>query len=227
MEVFQVPKLVKMIDSTMVKANATSEEIRNLCYEAVKFGFWSVCINPCYVNFATRLLVKTDVRVCSVVGFPLGANSSKIKILEAEIAINEGAKEIDMVMNIGALKSLDFDFVVNDIREVVEKVKQLQEDAVVKVIIETGLLNRKEIIKASDLVREAGADFVKTSTAFNGSGATVNDVKLIRRIVGPDFGVKASGGIRTYSDASKLIEAGANRIGTSMAVQVIGENQSH
>jgi deoxyribose-phosphate aldolase len=224
-KMLDISKLAKMIDYTMVKANTTTNDIRNLCIEAKKFGFWSVCINPCYVRLAAELLKKTNIKVCSVVGFPLGANSSKVKILEAETAINEGAVEIDMVMNIGALKSIDYDFVKKDIRGVVLKVKELEENAIVKVIIETGYLSEEEKRKASKLTKQSGANFVKTSTSFNGSFATVNDVKLIRSVVGPDFGIKASGGIRTYSDAVNLINAGANRLGTSNAVQLIGKNQ--
>jgi deoxyribose-phosphate aldolase len=218
-------QLAKMIDYTMVGANATTNDINRLCLEASKFGFWSVCINPFYVSLASELLKKTNVKVCSVVGFPLGANSSKVKAFEAETAIKEGAHEIDMVINIGALKSLNYEFVRQDILGVVLKAKDMEKNTVVKVIIETGFLTQVEIVRACKLIKEAGADFVKTSTAFNGSGATVNDVKLIRSVVGPDFGVKASGGIRTYSDAINLINAGANRLGTSTAVQVIGKGQ--
>jgi deoxyribose-phosphate aldolase len=221
----EVPNLAKMIDYTIVRADATTNDITRICNESVKFGFWSVCVNPCYVSLASKLLKNSNVKICSVVGFPLGANSSKIKILEAENAINEGSNEIDMVMNIGALKSFDFDFVRKDIHGVVLGVKGLNKDAIVKVIIETGFLNREEKINASKLTKQAGADFVKTSTAFNGSGATVNDIKLIRSVVGPYFGIKASGGIRNTAEAIDLIKAGANRLGTSTAVQLIEKSK--
>jgi len=217
-------QLAKMIDFTMVGASATTNDINRLCLEAARYGFWSVCINPFYVSLAAKLLKKTSVKICSVVGFPLGANTAKIKALEAETAIKEGAHEIDMVINIGALKSLDYEFVKKDIKGVL-KVKGIDKNIIVKVIIETGLLTQDQKVSACKLIKEAGADFVKTSTAFNGSGATVDDVKLIRSVVGPDFGVKASGGIRTYIDAINLINAGANRLGTSTAVQIIGKGQ--
>lgn len=216
-------QLAKLIDYTLLKPNATNDDIKRLCEEAKKYGFWSVCVNPTYVSLATDILRETDVKVCSVVGFPLGANTPEVKALEAEKAINDGASEIDMVINIGALKSRDYELVKRDIYEVVERAKA-RKDAVAKVIIETGLLTEDEKVLACKLVKESGADFVKTSTGFNAPGATVHDVKLIRETVGPNFGLKASGGIRTYRDAMKLIEAGANRIGTSSGVAIIREN---
>ena len=216
-------QLAKLIDHTLLKPNATQDEIKRLCEEAMKHSFWSVCVNPTYVSLATDILGGTEVKVCSVVGFPLGANTPEIKALEAEKATKDGASEIDMVINIGALKSRDYEIVKRDIREVVEHAKA-RKDIVVKVIIETGLLTEEEKVIASRLVKESGADFVKTSTGFNAPGANVHDVKLIRETVGPDFGLKASGGIRTYRDAVKLIEAGANRIGTSSGIAIVGEN---
>ena len=216
-------QLAKLIDHTLLKPNATKDEIKRLCEEAMKHSFWSVCVNPTYVSLATDILGGTEVKVCSVVGFPLGANTSEMKALEAEKATKDGASEIDMVINIGALKSRDYEIVKRDIREVVEHAKA-RKDIVVKVIIETGLLTEEEKVIASRLVKESGADFVKTSTGFNAPGANVHDVKLIRETVGPDFGLKASGGIRTYRDAVKLIEAGANRIGTSSGIAIVGEN---
>ncbi len=216
-------QLAKLIDHTLLKPNATKDEIKRLCEEAIKHSFWSVCVNPTYVSLATDILGGTEVKVCSVVGFPLGANTPEIKALEAEKATKDGASEIDMVINIGALKSRDYEIVKRDIREVVEHAKA-RKDIVVKVIIETGLLTEEEKVIASRLVKESGADFVKTSTGFNAPGANVHDVKLIRETVGPDFGLKASGGIRTYRDAVKLIEAGANRIGTSSGIAIVGEN---
>jgi deoxyribose-phosphate aldolase len=216
-------QLAKLIDHTLLKPDATKDEIKRLCKEAIRYSFWSVCVNPTYVSLAMDILGGTEVKVCSVVGFPLGANTPEMKALEAEKAINDGASEIDMVINIGALKSRDYEIVKRDIREVVEHAKA-RKDTVVKVIIETGLLTQEEKVMASRLVKESGADFVKTSTGFNAPGANVHDVKLIRETVGPDFGLKASGGIRTYHDAVKLIEAGANRIGTSSGIAIVGEN---
>lgn len=218
-------ELAKMIDYTLLRADTTTNDIKRICLEAVKYGFYSVCINPHYVDLATKLLKQTNVKVCSVVGFPLGANSRKVKVFEAETAVSEGSDEIDMVINLGALKSLDFKFVKEEIREIVLRTKEIDNDVIVKVIIEAGLLTEGEKIRSCQLTKEAGADFVKTSTAFNGSGATVDDVKLIRSVVGPSFGVKASGGIRTYLDATNLINAGASRLGTSTAVKIIEQEQ--
>jgi deoxyribose-phosphate aldolase len=215
-------QLAKLIDHTLLKPDATKDDIKRLCEEAKKYGFWSVCVNPTYVSLATDILGESDVKVCSVVGFPLGANTPEVKALEAERAVNDGASEIDMVIDIGALKSRDYRLVKEDIRKVVERA-QAQKNMVVKVIIEAGLLTDDEKVLACRLVKESGADFVKTSTGFNALGATVHDVKLMRSAVGSDFGVKASGGIRTYRDAAKLVEAGANRIGTSSGVAIIEE----
>lgn len=215
-------ELAKLIDHTLLKPDATKDEIRCLCTEAKKYGFWSVCVNPTNVSLAVYFLRESNVKVCSVVGFPFGANTSEVKALEAEKAINDGASEIDMVFNIGALKSGDFDLVKRDLCKVVERVK-VRKEIIVKVIIETGLLTDEEKVLASGFVKESAADFVKTSTGFNARGATVHDVKLIRDVVGPNFGVKASGGIRTRSDVLKLIKAGANRIGTSSGVTIIGK----
>jgi len=216
-------QIAKLIDHTLLKPDATKGDIQRLCEEAKKYGFWSVCVNPNYVSLATNILGETHVRVCSVVGFPLGANKPEVKAFEAERAINDGAHEIDMVINVGALKSRDYELVKEDIREVVERAKT-RKDTVVKVIIETGLLTEDEKVLACKLVKESGADFVKTSTGFNAPGANVHDVKLLRSAVGSNFGVKASGGIRTYCDATKLIEAGANRIGTSSGVAIMAES---
>ena len=213
-------QLAKLIDHTLLKPNAAKEDIKRLCGEAKKYGFWSVCVNPTYVSVATDILRETDVKVCSVVGFPLGATTPEVKALEAQKAIKDGASEIDMVINIGALKSRDYELVKRDIHEVVERAK-VQKDTVVKVIIETGLLTEDEKVLACRLVKESGAGFVKTSTGFNAPGANVHDVQLMRKTVGSDFDVKASGGIRTYRDAKKLIEAGANRIGTSSGIAII------
>ena len=216
-------ELAKLIDYTLLKPDATRDDIVRFCEEAKEYSFWSVCVNPYYVSLASEILKNSDIKVCSVVGFPLGANASEVKTYEAEKAVNDGASEVDMVMNIGALKSGDYELVKRDIRKVVERVKS-QKGTIVKVIIETGLLTNDEKTLACKLVKEAGADFVKTSTGFNTHGATVHDVRLIRKTVGAHFGVKASGGIKTYEDAVKLIRAGATRIGTSSGVTIIGEN---
>jgi len=216
-------QLAKLIDHTLLKPDATRDDIARLCEEAKEHGFWSVCVNPYYVSLASEILKNSDVKICSVIGFPLGANTSEAKAYEAEKAVNDGASEVDMVMNIGALKSSDYELVERDIHEVVERAKS-QKGTIVKVIIETGLLTDDEKVLASRLVKKAGADFVKTSTGFNTYGATVRDVRLIRKTVGARFGVKASGGIKTYEDAVKLIRAGATRIGTSSGVVIIGQS---
>ncbi|MGQ9552235.1 MAG: deoxyribose-phosphate aldolase [Candidatus Bathycorpusculaceae bacterium] len=213
-------QLAKLIDYTLLKPIATKDDVRRLCEEAETYGFWSVCVNPVYVKFAASILSRSDVKVCSVVGFPFGANTTEVKAFEAGKAVDDGADEIDMVMNIGAFKSGDYEFVKADIRSVVDRVKS-EKGIVVKVIIETALLSEDEKVLACRLVKDSGADFVKTSTGFNAPGATAHDVKLMRETVGPNFGLKASGGIRTYQDAVILIEAGANRIGTSSGIAII------
>jgi len=215
-------ELAGLIDHTLLKPHASEDEVRRICQEAINYGFWSVCINPSYVSFASHFVRNECVKVCSVMGFPFGANTLEVKIHEAKKAIQDGANEIDMVINLGALKSGNYEIVKREIESVVEQGKR-QGDTIIKVIIETGLLSEKEKVLACELVKESGADFVKTSTGFNVSGATVSDVELLRDIVGSDFGVKASGGIRTYNDALKMIGAGANRIGTSSGVAIISE----
>jgi len=213
-------ELTKMIDSTNVKATASKSEIEKLCMDAAKYGFECVVVNPVYVKFAAKLLGGSSVKVCSTVGFPFGASLSEVKTLEAVKAVEDGAKELDMVINLGALKSGDYNLVKQDIAAVVD-VKRLSENLIVKVIIETTYLTDNEKVIACKLAKEAGADFVKTSTGFFGKGATLEDVKLMRQTVGREMGVKAAGGIRTYADAIAMIEAGANRIGTSTAVAII------
>ena len=213
-------ELAKMIDSTNVKATATKGEIENLCKEAVQYGFRCAVVNPIYVKFASKLLEGSNVKVCSTIGFPFGVSLPEIKALEAIKAVEDGADELDMVINLSALKSGNYDAVKRDIAAVVD-VKRLSREIIVKVIIETAYLTNEEKIIACKLVKEAGADFVKTSTGFFGKGATVEDVKLMRQTVGKDMGVKAAGGIRTYADTVAMIAAGANRIGTSTAVQII------
>ncbi|MCK4313246.1 deoxyribose-phosphate aldolase, partial [Candidatus Bathyarchaeota archaeon] len=198
----------------------TESDIEKLCREAVEYGFGCVCVNLVYVKVAARLLKESKVKVCSTIGFPFGVTLMEIKALEAVKAVENGAEELDMVINLGALKSGDYEFVKRDIGAVV-CVKRLSEEIIVKVIIETACLTNEEKIIACRLVKEADADFVKTSTGFFGKGAVVEDVRLMRQTVGDDFGVKAAGGIRTYADAMFMIKAGANRIGTSTAVAMI------
>jgi deoxyribose-phosphate aldolase len=215
-------KLVKLIDHTILKPEATDEDIEKLCNEAKQYRFYSVCVNPVWVTKARTLLRGTDVKICAVVGFPLGAQSPEIKLLEARRAIREGAKEIDMVINIGALKSKDDLLVARDIRGVVEVCDEAR--AVSKVILETALLTDEEKVRACQLSMKAGADFVKTSTGFSKSGATVEDVALMARTVAPrKLGVKASGGVRTYEDVVKMVQAGATRVGSSNSVKIVEE----
>lgn len=207
----------KLIDHTLLKPTATSEDIKLLCKEAIDFDFMSVCINPCYVSLAKECLKGSDVKVCTVIGFPLGANETEIKIKEAELAILHGAQEIDMVINVGALKEGKDDYVYTEIK----KLKEVAGKLILKVIIETCLLSDEEKVKACLLAKKAGADFVKTSTGFSTGGATVNDVKLMRETVGKEMGVKASGGVKTHEDLLAMIEAGATRIGTSNGTKII------
>lgn len=210
-------KLNKYIDHTLLKPDASQEQIETLIEEAKKYDFASVCVNPTWVNFAAQALKATDVKVCTVIGFPLGANTPELKAFETSDAIQNGANEIDMVINIGALKSRNFDLVERDIRAVVEAAK----GTLVKVIIETCLLTDDEKVKVCQIAQKAGADFVKTSTGFSTGGATVEDVALMRKTVGPDMGVKASGGARSYEDALAFIKAGATRIGASSGVAIM------
>ncbi len=210
-------KLNKYIDHTLLKADASQEQIETLIEEAKKYDFASVCVNPTWVHFAAQALKATDVKVCTVIGFPLGANTPELKAFETSDAIQNGADEVDMVINIGALKSRNFDLVERDIRAVVEAAK----GTLVKVIIETCLLTDDEKVKACQIAQKAGADFVKTSTGFSTGGATVEDVALMRKTVGPDMGVKASGGARSYEDALAFIKAGATRIGASSGVAIM------
>jgi len=214
-------QFAKMVDHTLIKPTATRNDVEKLCKEAEKYGFRCVCANSMYVSLAKQLLRGTDVKVCSTVGFPFGATLPEVKAFEAEKAVEKGAQEIDMVINIGALKSGDYETVKKDIETVVN-VKRSHSDLVIKVIIETGYLTTQEKIMACRLAKDAGADFVKTSTGLVG-GATVEDVKLMRETVGKDMGVKAAGGIRTFKEALAMIEAGANRIGTSTGVAIIEE----
>lgn len=213
-------ELAKMIDSTNVKPTATKGEIENLCREVAQYGFRCAVVNPVYVKFAAKLLEGSRVKVCSTIGFPFGVSLPEIKALEAVKAVEDGASELDMVIDLSALKSGDYETVKRDIAAVVD-VKRLSKEIIVKVIIETAYLTREEKVIACKLVKDARADFVKTSTGLFGKGATVEDVRLMRQTVGKDMGVKAAGGIRTYVNAVAMIEAGANRIGTSTAVAII------
>ncbi|AGB04766.1 deoxyribose-phosphate aldolase [Aciduliprofundum sp. MAR08-339] len=212
-------ELAKYIDHTNLKAFATREDIKKLCGEAKKYGFYAVCVNPYRVKDAREFLRNTDIKVASVVGFPLGATFTETKVQEALMAVHNGADEIDMVMNIGAMKDGDYDTVERDIREVVEAVHPM--GVKVKVIIETCYLTDEEKRKACELAKSAGADFVKTSTGFGSAGARVEDVRLMRSVVGSDMGVKAAGGIHSAREAVAMIEAGASRIGASRSVDII------
>jgi deoxyribose-phosphate aldolase len=213
------PDIAGMIDHTLLKPDATADQIAQLCYEARKFNFASVCVNPTHVKLCAELLQGTQVKVCTVIGFPLGASSPDVKAFEAQTALKDGATEIDMVLNIGALKAGDLTLVARDIHEVV-KVGHAA-GAIVKVIIETSLLNDEEKVTACLLSKEAQADFVKTSTGFSGGGATIDDVNLMRRVVGPDMGVKASGGVSDFEDAQNMVMAGATRLGASAGVKIV------
>ncbi|RBS13949.1 deoxyribose-phosphate aldolase [Enterococcus faecalis] len=211
-------ELNRMIDHTILKPEATEAAVQKIIDEAKEYNFFSVCINPCWVAFASEQLADTDVAVCTVIGFPLGANTPEVKAYEAADAIKNGANEVDMVINIGALKSQQYGHVRQDIQGVVDAAKG---KALVKVIIETALLTDEEKVKACELAKEAGADFVKTSTGFSTGGAKVADIRLMRETVGPDMGVKASGGVHNAEEALAMIEAGATRIGASTGVAIV------
>ncbi|WP_163526400.1 deoxyribose-phosphate aldolase [Halobacillus ihumii] len=210
--------LAKMIDHTQLKPDTSKDKITEICHEAKEYDFMSVCVNPYWVEYSSQLLQGTDVRVCTVIGFPLGATTTETKVFETRQAIKNGATEVDMVINVGELKSGNTEAVQADIEAVVNEAKG---KALVKVIIETSLLSDEEKVTASQLTKDGGADFVKTSTGFSGGGATVEDVSLMRKTVGPDLGVKASGGVRDYEGARAVIEAGATRIGASAGIAII------
>ena len=209
--------IAKMIDHTILKAFATTEDVKVLCKEAKEYNFFSVCINPANIELAKKELEGSDVKVCTVIGFPLGANTSEVKAFETKDAIKKGADEVDMVINIGALKDKNYDYVLNDIKAVVDAADK---KALVKVIIETCYLTDEEKKIACELSVKAGADFVKTSTGFGTGGSTPEDIKLMREVVGPNIGVKASGGVRNQEDAKAVIEAGCSRIGASASVTI-------
>lgn len=210
-------KLAPYIDHTLLKPEATGDQIKKLCREALEHHFYSVCINPSYVKLAAVELKSSPVKICAVIGFPLGATTTAVKAFEAREAVETGADELDMVIHVGALKSGDEAYVKKDIAAVVDAAG----GKIVKVIIETGLLSDEEKVRACKLAQEAGAHFVKTSTGFGPGGAVVSDILLMRETVGPGIGVKASGGVRTTEAARKMIDAGATRIGTSSGITII------
>jgi deoxyribose-phosphate aldolase len=216
-------EMASQIDHTLLKPQATEDQFRQLCAEAREFNFATVCVNPAWVPLCAELLRGSPVKVCTVIGFPLGATLPDVKVFEAQRCITLGAAEVDMVINIGALKSRQPDVVKEDIAAVVKAAHAL--GGTVKVIIEATYLTDQEKTEACVLSKAAGADYVKTSTGFGPSGATVEDVALMRRVVGPEMGVKAAGGIKTAADARAMIEAGATRIGTSAGVKIIAECQ--
>lgn len=211
-------KIASTIDHTLLKPESTREQVEKLCAEAKEYEFASVCVNPTWVKLSAQLLEGTPVKVCTVIGFPLGASTPTTKAFETADAIENGAGEIDMVLNIGALKTNDVELVKRDIEAVVQSAKG---KAIVKVILETCLLSKEEIKLACQLSKEAHADFVKTSTGFSTGGATIEDVSLMREVVGPNMGVKASGGVRSLEDVEKMLQAGATRIGASSGVQIM------
>jgi deoxyribose-phosphate aldolase len=213
--------LAHTIDHTLLKPDATQDQIAQLCFEAKKHGFASVCVNPAQVKLCADLLKDSGIPVCTVVGFPLGATSTDVKVFEAQQAIREGARELDMVINVGALKSRDYELVERDIASIARACHA--GNAILKVIIEAALLTDEEKVAACQLAKVAGADFVKTSTGFGPGGATAEDVALMRRVVGSSMGVKAAGGIRSHADAQKMIAAGASRIGASASVKILQE----
>ena len=220
-----IPKdlnIAAMIDHTLLKPEATREQITQLCFEARKYNFATVCINPTHVKLCSNLLRGTNVKVCAVIGFPLGATTSEVKVFEASQALDNGASEIDMVINIGALKDRNLELIARDIHGVVKETHQ--KNGIVKVIIETALLTDEEKQIACLLAKEAGANFVKTSTGFSKGGATVEDVALMRRTVGPEIGVKAAGGIHTQEELKNMVKAGATRIGASAGVRIVQGN---
>lgn len=209
--------IASYIDNTLLKQDATPEQIRKICAESIEFGCASVCCNPSYVPLVSECLKGSSVKVCTVIGFPLGMNDSKVKAFEAALAAEQGADELDMVINVGRLKAGELDYVKNDIKAVVDAAN----GKLVKVIIECCLLTDEEKVTACKLAKEAGADFVKTSTGFSTGGATAADVALMRKTVGPEMGVKAAGGVRDYASAKMMLEAGANRIGASSGKKIV------
>lgn len=211
----------RYIDHTLLKADATKEDIKKLCEEALEYDLFSVCVNSSYVSYASKLLKGSDVSVAAVIGFPLGAMSTESKVFEAEDAVKKGASEIDMVINVGMLRSGEYDYVREEIKKVTDAA--IKKDAIVKVILETCLLTNDEIVTACRLAVDAGAQFVKTSTGFSIGGARIEDIILMRKTVGDKAKIKASGGIRTFETMKKMIDAGADRIGASASVSIMKE----
>jgi deoxyribose-phosphate aldolase len=219
--------MAKMIDHTNLNATATVDDIKQLCEEALEYQFASVCVNPIYVPLATKLLEESSVKVCTVIGFPLGASTTETKAFETKNAIKNGAQEVDMVMNVGAFKSGAYDLVRSDIKAVKDATKSsgVTSDVIVKVILETCYLSDDEIVKACEIVKDVGADFVKTSTGFGTAGAEEEKVSLMRKTVGRDIGVKASGGIKNFEQALSMLDAGANRLGASSGVHIVTDTE--
>lgn len=213
--------IARLIDHTLLKPDATQAQIAQLCHEARQYSFAAVCVNPTHVKLCADLLKGSDVAVCTVVGFPLGATPPEVKAYEAQQAIDDGATEVDMVINVGALKGGEYDLVERDIAMVTRTCHNNR--ALCKVIIEAALLTEQEKIKACELSKKAGADYVKTSTGFGPGGATVADVALMRRVVGSEMGIKAAGGIRSFADAKGMVDAGATRIGASAGIRIVQE----
>lgn len=214
---------INMIDHTVLKATATAKDVEKLCFEAKAYSFASVCVNPCYVKLASILLDASEVKVCTVIGFPLGANTIETKVNETIDAVKNGALEVDMVINVAEAISANYDYIAKEIKAVVEAAKGTNSNAFVKVILETCYLEDFTKIKVCQIAKEVGADAVKTSTGFGTGGATVEDIQLMRETVGPVMCVKASGGVRNLADAQKMMEAGATRIGTSNGVTIAEE----
>ena len=215
----EVKDIAKYIDHTLLKQNTTQKDIIKLCTEAKTYGFKAVCVNPCYVSLAKKELEGSGVLVCTVIGFPFGANKREVKAYEAKLAVEDGADEIDMVINVGMLKDYRFDYIVNEIKEVIEASKH----AVIKVIAETGVLTDDEKELVTRATASAGADYIKTCTGYGGGVATVSDIKLIKKVAGDKVKIKASGGIRNLDKAMALIEYGAERIGTSSSIEIINQ----
>lgn len=218
-------ELAAIIDHTLLRANATQEDLRRLCAEAREYGFGAVCVNPCYVKFAAARLQDTPVKICTVVGFPLGANVTEVKVLEAGRAARDGVDEVDIVLNVGALIEGDIKFVTGELERVIEAARDVRNTITVKIILETGYLDKNQMILGcwAATGRGTGADYVKTSTGFGPAGATVEDVRFLRETVGKHLGVKAAGGIRDLRTALALVEAGADRLGTSAGVRIMRE----
>ena len=210
----------KYVDHTNLKAFASKKDIEKLCDEALRYNFASVCVNPYYVSLANELLIRSDVKVCTVIGFPLGQNTKEVKVYEAKAAIEEGADEIDMVINVAALKDQNYDYVKDEVKALREAAK----DKVLKVIIETCYLTKEEIVIMTNICNEVGADFIKTSTGFGNSGASIDDVKLMNENKNDKLQIKASGGIKTYADAMNFINNGATRLGTSNGIKIMEGN---